>query len=286
LLDGVTGLDAHYGVRASRRSVAGARRCEAVRWCKTDALLWRWREHEDRAAREELVTRFLPLARRLAGHYRVSAEPIDDLMQVASLGLLVAIDRYDPARAIPFTGFAVPTILGELKHYYRNTSWSVHVPAGAQELALRVDRAARQMTSQSGRRAPIAELAERLQITTEDVRAGIATAAAHYAVSLDAPMSAFDSDVADALADSIGAEDRNYERVEISLSVSAAVTRLPDLERQALTLRLDRTLTQSEIGRRLHCSQTQVSRLLRRAAHSVQELIDPPLGELEPSAVG
>ncbi|HXD64978.1 MAG TPA: sigma-70 family RNA polymerase sigma factor [Solirubrobacteraceae bacterium] len=268
------------------RHAATSRRYEPVRWCKTDFLLSRWSEYEDRAAREELVTRFLPLARRLAGHYRAPAEPIDDLMQVASLGLLVAIDRYDPARGIPFTGFAVPTILGELKHYYRSTSWCVHVPAGAQELALRVDRAARQMTPQSGRRARIAELAQRLEITAEDVRAGIAIATAHFAISLDAPMSALDSDVADTFADRIGAEDHNYELVEISLSVSAAATRLPDLEREALALRLERTLTQSEIARRLRCSQTQVSRLLRRAAYSMQELIDPPLGELEAVGVG
>jgi RNA polymerase sigma-B factor len=142
------------------------------------------------------------------------------------------------------------------------------------------------MTSQSGRRAPIAEVAERLKITTEDVRAGIATATAHYAISLDAPMPAGDGDTAETIADSIGTEDRNYELIETSLSVSEAVTRLPDLERQALALRLDRTLTQSEIGRHLHCSQTQVSRLLRRAANRVQELIDPPLGGPEPSAVG
>ncbi len=145
---------------------------------------------------------------------------------------------------------------------------------------------ARQITASIWSPRGYAELAERLEITTEDVRAGIAVATAHYAVSLDTQVSATDSGRAGALAGGLATEDDNYDRVETMLSVSAAVTRLPDLERQALTLRLDRTLTQSEIGRRLHCSQTHVSRLLRHAAATVQELIDPPVGEpaLSPSA--
>jgi RNA polymerase sigma-B factor len=221
----------------------------------------------------------MPLAERLAGHYRTAGEPIEDLVQVASLGLLGAIDRFDPTRGIPFPAFAVPSILGELKHYYRSTGWAAHVPPSAQELALRVDRVARQITAQSGRRAAIAELADRLELTVEDVRAAINTAAAHYAISLDTQVSATDSGKSSALADSLVTEDDNYALIETRLSVSAAVTLLPDLEHQALTLRLDRAMKQTEIAGRLNCSQTHVSRLLRHAAATVQGLIDPPLGE-------
>jgi RNA polymerase sigma-B factor len=261
-----------------RASPPTQHRCETVRWCTTDALLSRWRERSDRAAREELVLRFLPLAHRLARHYHTAGEPIEDLVQVASLGLLGAIDRFDPARGIPFPAFAAPSIVGELKHYYRDTGWAVHVPPGAQELALRVERAARRITAQSGRRAAVAELADQLALTAEDVRAAFDTATAHYAISLDTQMSATDSDGANGLLGNLAAEDNNYDLVETTLSVSAAVTLLPDLEHQALTLRLESAMNQTEIARRLNCSQTHVSHLLRHAATTLQGLIDPPLG--------
>jgi RNA polymerase sigma-B factor len=245
----------------------------------TDALLARWREEGDRAAREELVVRFLPLARRLAGHYRASSEPLEDLVQVASMGLLGAIDRFDPAHGVRFSTFAVPTIIGEIKHYFRNAGWSAHVPPETQELALRVDVAAREITSRSGRRPEVAALAEQLDITTDDVLAGIMAGAAHYSISLATPSSvAYDDGEVGTLADSLGAEDDNYAAVESVLSVSAGLTELPDLQRRALTLRLGRSMKQTEIARRLDCSQNQVSRLLHRATAALHELIDPALG--------
>jgi RNA polymerase sigma-B factor len=246
-------------------------------WCDTDALLSRWREGKDPAAREELVARFLPLARKLATRYHSSAGPIEDLVQVASIGLLEAIDRFDPSRGIPFPAFAVPTIIGELKHYYRTTGWSAHVPSGAQELALRVDRAAQEITAHSGHRARLVEVAESLNLTANDVRTGVDTATARYSLSLDTPVSGADRDEAHPLAESIGGEDARYEIIESALSVSAALTRLPELERQALTLRLTRAMTQIEIARQLDCSRSHVSHLLRRAARRLYELMDPPL---------
>ena len=202
--------------------VRSYRRSDAVRRCDTDALLSRWREDRDRDARDELIARFLPLARRIAGRYRAAPEPIEDLVQVASLGLLGAIDRFDPARGIPFVAFAVPTIVGELKHYRRSTGWSAHVPPSAQEFALRVDRAGREITAQSGRPARVAELAEHLEVTIENVLAGLDIATAHYSISLDTPASTTDGDEAHAIADDIGAEDANYEMVETVISISAA----------------------------------------------------------------
>ena len=110
-----------------------------------------WQQHRDQRAREAVVKEFLPLARRLARRYASPHEPMEDLVQVASVGLLGAIDRFDPDRGTPFVAFAVPTILGELRRYFRNTGWSAHVPRAAQEMALRVDRASRQITAQTGR---------------------------------------------------------------------------------------------------------------------------------------
>jgi RNA polymerase sigma-B factor len=244
----------------------------------TDALARRWREHGDRAARDELFARFLPLARKLAGRYTNPYEPLEDLVQVASVGLLGAIDRFDPDRGVGFPAFAIPTVLGELKRYFRNTGWSAHVPRGAQEMALRVDRAARQIAAETGRQPRVEELAEYLEVRPEDVLEGLDAATAHYSVSLDAPVSNPDSEEPDALGDSIGRADDAYDLVETIASLSAAVSQLPYLERRALALRLHSDMKQTEIARELNCSQMQVSRLLRRAAAKLRTMTDPELG--------
>jgi RNA polymerase sigma-B factor len=243
----------------------------------TDALARRWREDGDRAARDELFARFMPLARKLAGRYTNPHEPLEDLIQVASLGLLGAIDRFDPDRGVRFPAFAIPTVLGELKRYFRNTGWSAHVPRGAQEMALRVERAARQITAQSGRNPRVEELAEYLEVSPGDVLEGLDAGTAHYSVSLDAPSSTADDDDPESLGDSIGAEDDSYGLIETTVSLSDSVARLPYLERQALVLRLHSDMKQSEIARELDCSQMQVSRLLRRAAARLRQMTDPEL---------
>src|SRR5438270_11193119 len=150
-------------------------------------LFRRWCRHRDRAARDELVKRFLPLARKLAHRYRGAHEPYDDLLQVASLGLVKAIERFEPDRGTAFSSFAVPTILGELKRYFRDLGWSVHVPRGAQERALKVEEAQQKLTSRSGRPPSVQQLAEYLEISVEDVLDALETANAHHSASLDAP---------------------------------------------------------------------------------------------------
>lgn len=244
----------------------------------TNTLALRWREDADSRARDELFERFLPLARKLAGRYANPHEPMEDLIQVASVGLLGAIDRFDPQRGVRFPSFAIPTILGELKRYFRNTGWSAHVPRGAQEMSLRVDRAARQIVAQTGRQPRVQELAEYLEVSADDVLAGLDAGTAHYSVSLDAPVTSGDEEP-DTLGDSIGREDERYGLVETTVSLSAAVARLPYLERRALALRLHGDMKQTEIARRLGCSQMQVSRLLRRAAAKVAEMTNPQLAE-------
>ncbi len=240
------------------------------------ALLWQ--RHGDRTAQAELVARFLPLARRLAGRYKSRHELTEDLVQVASLGLLGAIDRFDPGRGVAFTSFAVPTILGELKRYFRNTGWAVHVPRGAQELALRVDRAATEITARDGRAPRVDELAEYLKLSVEDVLLGLDAATAHHSTSLDAPTAPGDDDLAQTLGESLGSDDQRFALVETKLSLTDGIARLPYQQRRALSLRIDHDLKQTEIAHQLGCSQMQVSRLLRRAAASLHALTDPELG--------
>jgi RNA polymerase sigma-B factor len=246
---------------------------------ETYALVTRWRDHGDEQARDEVVERFMPLARRLAGRYR-GQEPLEDLVQVAAVGLLCAIDRFDPDRGVAFAAFAIPTILGEIKRYFRNTGWAVHVPRGSQEMALRVSRATQKITAQSGRQPRVQELAEYLEVSTEDVLLGLDAGTAHYAASLDAPLANTGFDEPRTLIDTVADARDCYGLVEMAASLSVAIERLPYLERRALSLRLEREIKQSEIAAELGCSQMQVSRLLRRAAAHVREMIDPPAGRL------
>jgi RNA polymerase sigma-B factor len=241
----------------------------------TEELFALLRARHDDGAREELVNRFMPLARKLASRYLNPYEPFDDLLQVATIGLLGAIDRFDPERGVGFPSFAVPTILGELKRYFRSTGWSAHVPRGAQELAIRVDRASREFQSRNGRPPRVSELEEQLGMSTEDVLTGLDAGTAHYSVSLDAPVLASSADTEpEPLSSTIGTTDERISLIETSLSLTAAMRRLPHLEREALRLRLAEDLKQTEIADRLGCSQMQVSRLLRRAAKTVRELTD------------
>jgi RNA polymerase sigma-B factor len=238
----------------------------------TNVLAVRWRDHSDWRARDELFDRFLPLARRLARRYDRPHEPFDDLMQVASVGLLGAIDRFDPERGVAFVAFAIPTILGELKRYFRATGWSAHVPRAAQETALRIDRAIEEITAASGHGPGVCQLAEYLEESAEDVLIGLDARAAHYATSLDAPLAASDADDPTSLMDTLGREDGRYGLVDMTASLGAAIARLPYLERAALRPRLERNLKQAEIAHELGCSQMQVSRLQRRAAERLREM--------------
>jgi RNA polymerase sigma-B factor len=240
----------------------------------TQALALRWREYGDRWARDALIDRFQPLARRLARRYLSSAEPFEDLVQVASVGLVAAVERFDPHRGAPFTGFAIPTILGELKRYFRDTGWSAHVPRGAQEAALRVEDASQQLAARTGRAPSVGELAQYLELDTEQVLAGLEAGNAHFAVSLDAPIATPDTDDDEPLHAHVGELEDGYALVEMTASLAAAVPRLPYLERQALILRLRDNLKQTEIAEQLNCSQMQVSRLLRRACTRLSELTD------------
>jgi RNA polymerase sigma-B factor len=218
----------------------------------------------DEAAREALVSRYLPLAKRLARRYGRSSEPLDDLQQVASLGLLKAIDRFDPDRGTAFASFALPTILGELRRYFRDCGWSVHVPRGTQERALRVQQAQEQLATAD--RAPtVNRLAEYLELEREQVLDALQAVDAYETLSLDAPCPGDDGDSVTSFVETFGVEDECYDRVELHAAISGALEQLDERERAVVRLRFVEDLSQTQIAVRIGVSQMQVSRLLRRA---------------------
>ena len=238
-------------------------------------LLIRYHREGDPAAREQLVTRFLPLARQLARRYQRGGEQLDDLIQVASLGLLKAIDRFDPARETAFSSFAVPTILGELKRHFRDKGWSVRVPRDLQELAVKVDRVGDEMSRELGRAPTPAELAERTGTTLEQVLEAREASAAYRAVSLDRPRSE-DEEEGDCFADAFGAVDPGFGLAEDSATVERLMRVLNEREREVLRLRFAEDLTQSEIGQRVGVSQMHVSRLIRQSIARLRDEADAP----------
>jgi RNA polymerase sigma-B factor len=239
----------------------------------TDALFDRWRRQGDHAAREALVRQFMPLARRLARRYGRSSEPFEDLVQVASLGLLKALDRFDPERGHPFSSFAVPTILGEMRRYFRDSGWSVHVPRGEQERALRVRDAQDNFANTHGRAPTVNQLAEYLELDIEEVIDALQAIQAYEALSLDAPRASPDGE-AMTFGDSVGHEDERYELVELGATLGAALEQIPQREQVILRMRFVEDLTQAEIAARVGVSQMQVSRVLRRSLDRLRALTE------------
>jgi len=235
----------------------------------------RWQQRGDTAAREALVRRYMPLARSLARRYGRSSEPFEDLLQVASLGLLKAIDRYDADRGFPFKAFAVPTILGEMRRYFRDSGWAVHVPRSVQERALKVRGARETLTNEEGRSPTVQQIAQYLELDLEDVLEAIQAIQSYETISLDAPAPGADEDAA-TYGDSLGEEDQRYELVELGATVGSVMQSLPERERQILHMRFAQDLTQSEIAGRVGVSQMQVSRLLRRSLEQLRTLTGTP----------
>jgi RNA polymerase sigma-B factor len=232
-------------------------------------LLVRYHEEGDLAAREELCARFLPLARDLALRYTYTDEPYDDLLQVASLGLIKAIDRFEPGRGTKFTSYAAPTILGELKRHFRDKGWSLRVPRDLQERALATSRASEVLSKELGRSPKVREVAAHLGCSVEEVLEAQEAAASYEAASLDAPTARNDDDSA-TLIETLGRDESAYELVEDRDAIASTWHALPDVERQVLELRFMHDLTQREIGERIGYSQMHVSRLLRRALNRLE----------------
>jgi RNA polymerase sigma-B factor len=240
--------------------------------CTAESVLFdRWRRYRDRRARDELIERFLPLAHKLARRYIHSSEPYEDLVQVASVGLVKAVERFDPGRGYAFTSLAVPTILGELKRYFRDSSWALHVERGAQERARQITTAQQAVSARTGRVPTVSELSQYLELSDEQVLDGLQIAEAYDAVSLDAP-SASDADGGASRLETIGEQDEQLELIDEAATIFAAARHLPERERQVLYLRFGEDLPQTEIARRIGVSQMQVSRLLRRSLARLREL--------------
>jgi len=231
-----------------------------------------WRSPEDpvrRRVRDQVVCANLPMARRLAGCFTRRGEALEDLVQVANLALVRAADRFDASHGVSFAGFAGPTILGELRHHFRDTRWHLHVDRRLQELYLSVRRATDELTQELGRHPGIQEVAERVGAGAPECERALAAAAAFQPLSLNGAVTSEDADRE--LSDLIGGPDPDLERVTDRCALSQAVAELTDSDRRLLALRFFGNLTQSQIAGQLGVSQMQVSRLLTAALAKLRE---------------
>jgi len=219
------------------------------------------------AARDELVRLFLPLAEHLARRFTGRGEPLDDLLQVASLGLVQAIDRFDPTREVQFSTFATVTIVGELKRHFRDRGWSIRVPRNLQETTLLVNRTVGELWQELGRSPTAQDVAERAHLSVDDVLEAMEAAHAYSTSSLDAPI---DADGI-AMGETLGEADPAIAVSEDWMSIEQALRRLPAREQRILILRFFRGLTQAEIAEEIGISQMHVSRLLSRTLRMLRE---------------
>ena len=253
----------------------------ADRRAREDLRLFRaWIDGGDARARAQLIERFLPLARSLARRYERGSEPLEDLVQVASVALVKAIDRYDPARGYAFSSFAVPTIAGELKRHFRDQTWMVRPPRGIQEVTLRVEGALARLTQQLDRSPTTSELAAAVGVGDEQILEAMQARSARGALSLHAPQG--EPGDAMTLQDTLGAEDPDIERAEQRAQLDRLMTEISPRAREMLRMRFEEDLTQAEIGAAIGISQMQVSRILRQTISKLREIADqdPVAGEL------
>jgi RNA polymerase sigma-B factor len=236
-------------------------------------LFRRWQEDGDRRARDELINRHLPLARGLARRYARTPEPFEDLMQVASLGLVKAVDRFDASRGAAFTSFAVPTILGELKRHFRDRGWSVHGPRDVQERILKVERAMAELPAKLGHTPTVSDIGKRIEATDEEVLEAMHASQGHHAVSLDATSMTGDGDEPGPLRDRIGSEDLSFNTVEYGEAIGPVLREISERDRKVLHLRFVEDMTQSEIADRVGVSQMHVSRILRATIEKLRQRI-------------
>jgi RNA polymerase sigma-B factor len=237
------------------------------------ALFARYLDKRDPVDREMLIERFLPLARQLARRYQRPEEPFDDLYQVACLGLVKAIDRFDLGREVAFSSYAVPTILGEIKRYFRDRTWSVRVPRDLQELALKVDRAVSNLSLDLHRQPTVAEIAERVKAEEEDVLEALEASGAYRATSLDTPRAAEDEG-GETLGDTLGTDEHGFALAEDRATLARLMRSLSPREREVLRLRFEEDMTQGEIGERIGVSQMQVSRIIRQSLGRLRSFAD------------
>ena len=236
-----------------------------------DALLVAFHREGDESAREQALVELMPLVRALASRYAGRGEPLEDLVQVGSIGLIKAVDRFDVDRGVDFASYAVPTIVGEIRRHFRDKAWAMHVPRRLKELSLRLSRTLDQLTNELGRSPTIAELATAAGVEEEEAIDALDSMNAYSTRSLHAP---FDDDSDDSLSEKLGAEELGYTEVEDGTIVAAGLDALDERERQIVELRFFHELTQSQIASEIGISQMHVSRLLRRALATMRGRIE------------
>jgi RNA polymerase sigma-B factor len=224
-----------------------------------------------RRARDELVTLHLPLVHFLARRFRDRGEPLEDLVQVGTIGLIKAVDRFDPQRGVEFSTYATPTIVGEIKRHFRDKGWAIRVPRRLQELRISLGRATAELSQKSGRAPTVAELAAHLGLSEDEVIEGLEGALAYSTTSLDAHVGGDDGDESPSLVDRLGGDDLDLEAVEYRESLKPLLAALPSRERRILALRFFHGMTQSEIAAEVGISQMHVSRLLAKSLATLRE---------------
>jgi RNA polymerase sigma-B factor len=237
----------------------------------TKELFQRLRETGEPSLRDELARLHLPLVEYLAKRFKDRGEPLDDLIQVGSVGLLKAIDRFDLDRGVEFSTYATPTIVGELKRYFRDKGWAVRVPRRLQELSLRLNKVVAQLTQDLGRSPTVAEIAKFAELEEEEVLEALESGQAYSTTSLDAPSGSGDEDDNSMRVDRIGEEDMRLENLEYFASLAPLIEQLPERERTILYLRFFKGMTQSKIAEHVGISQMHVSRLLNRILEFLRE---------------
>jgi RNA polymerase sigma-B factor len=236
-----------------------------------DALLVAYHRDGDETAREHALVELMPLVRALASRYAGRGEPLEDLVQVGSIGLIKAVDRFDVDRGVDFASYAVPTIVGEIRRHFRDKAWAMHVPRRLKELSLRLSRTLDLLTTELGRSPTLAELAAAAGVEEEDAIDALDSMNAYSTRSLHAP---FDDDSDDSLSEKLGTDELGYAEVEDGAIVDAGLDALDARERQIVELRFFHELTQSQIASEIGISQMHVSRLLRRALATMRGRIE------------
>ena len=236
-----------------------------------EQLIARFRRTGDRRLRDRAVQQYMPLAQRLAAKYHRGSEPHEDLLQVAYLGLVKAVDGFDPHHGTRFASYAIPTISGELRRHFRDTTWTLHVPRGVQEAALDVRRATDEAAVRLGRAPTVRELADRTGLRVEEVVEALHAHSVQRTASLDQPLPG-DEEGGATVGERLGEEDARLDLVDHRVTVAPLIDALPEREREILFLRFARDMTQTEIAQRIGCSQMQISRLLRRAINRLSQV--------------
>ena len=270
-------------VPCGRRDTVGQRLHEVAnegRAQRDRALFARLRDPHDRVDRDTIIERFLPLARQIAGRYQRPEEPFDDVFQVACFGLLKAVDRFDAARGIAFSSYAVPTIHGELKRHFRDHAWAVRPPRDLQELALRVERVVGALTRDRGHQPSVDDVADAIGVEPEHVLEAMQASGAYRATSLSTPRGN-DDEAGETLGDTVGMSEEGFGLAESRATLEQLMRAVTPREREVLRLRFEEDLTQAEIGERIGVSQMQVSRIIRQSIARLRTVArtggeDPP----------